>query len=109
MPWILIIKKCFVILNFKDGTYQLYQLENILYVNNLPLFVCLKSEIVERKIDLCSYEITVGDDLVIVDPETSDFHMIFHLHKVADKNLIIMKQAFHDLYSFTEINLKTSI
>lgn len=74
-------KKCFVILNFKDGTYQFDQLENILYVNNLPSFVCLKSEIVERNVGLCSYEITVSDDLVIVDPETLDFHMILHCIK----------------------------
>lgn len=92
------IKKCFIILNFKNGIYQFGQLESILYVNNMPLFVCFKSKSVERNVDLCAYEITVGKEFVVVDPQTLDFHMIFHLHKVGDKNVIIMKQAYDNLY-----------
>lgn len=84
--------------NFKDGIYQFGQLKNILYINNMPLFICLKSESVDWNVDLCSYEITIGEDFATVDPEKLHFHEIFHLHKVADKNLIIMKQAFYDLY-----------
>ncbi|XP_051176569.1 uncharacterized protein LOC127291456 [Leptopilina boulardi] len=90
--------KCFIPVGYENGLPLFAELFKIVLKNESPIFVCKKVQTVQHDSQLMAYEIKKSDEFILHTPDSLVAHNVLHCHKLQEKNYIILKQLWFDLY-----------
>lgn len=103
VPWITISgstyksNQCFVLLNCENDIPKFGFVIDIIYVQDKPSFICRTVHTVGKDIHFCSYEIVIGESLVLVDCDELYVWITFFSRTIGNKYYIPMRRSVGDL------------
>lgn len=90
-------RKCFVLLNVENNLPNFGLIQDIVYIDEKPVFVCKLIHTVHKELHLSSYEVRVQMDYKLVKYDEMASWIVYHSHTVDNKLYIPIRRSIGGL------------